>query len=168
MSLFFFLCRFYRMCCVTLWHWNECLRNLRLKNIKIMSAFVTRAVCFVIFKTAVFAMEWVKPSVKSAFWGIIFFYEKIWFQSWKHLKWFVNIICFFVTLILIFLHLWFIIRQKVSEGVIRWLLKPQSGGLWRKVYGGGQMFSGMTNHSIDAKGRIVLPAKFREQLGETY
>ena len=30
------------------------------------------------------------------------------------------------------------------------------------------MFSGMTNHSIDAKGRIVLPAKFREQLGETY
>ena len=30
------------------------------------------------------------------------------------------------------------------------------------------MFSGMTNHSIDSKGRIVLPAKFREQLGETY
>lgn len=43
---------------------------------KIMSAFVTRAVRFVIFKTAVFAMEWVKPSVKSAFWGIIFFCEK--------------------------------------------------------------------------------------------
>ena len=36
---------------------------------------------FVIFKAAVFVMEWVKPSVKSAFWGIIFFYEKIWFQS---------------------------------------------------------------------------------------
>ena len=34
-----------------------------------LSAFVTRAVCFVIFKTAVFAMEWVKPSVKSAFFG---------------------------------------------------------------------------------------------------
>lgn len=43
--------------------------------------FCNRAVRFVIFKTAVFAMEWVKPSVKSAFWGIIFFYEKIWFQS---------------------------------------------------------------------------------------
>lgn len=54
---------------------------MRLKNIKIMSAFVTRAVRFVIFKTAVFAMEWVKTSVKSAFLGIIFFYEKIWFQS---------------------------------------------------------------------------------------
>ncbi len=30
------------------------------------------------------------------------------------------------------------------------------------------MFSGMTNHSIDAKGRIVLPAKFREELGSVF
>ncbi|MED9970225.1 MAG: division/cell wall cluster transcriptional repressor MraZ [Ruminococcus sp.] len=30
------------------------------------------------------------------------------------------------------------------------------------------MFSGMSNHSIDSKGRIVLPAKFREELGESF
>ena len=30
------------------------------------------------------------------------------------------------------------------------------------------MFSGTTFQSIDTKGRIVLPARFREQLGETF
>ena len=30
------------------------------------------------------------------------------------------------------------------------------------------MFSGMSNHSVDSKGRIVLPAKFREALGESF
>lgn len=30
------------------------------------------------------------------------------------------------------------------------------------------MFSGMSDHSIDSKGRIVLPAKFREELGESF
>lgn len=29
------------------------------------------------------------------------------------------------------------------------------------------MFSGTTNQTIDAKGRIILPSKFREELGET-
>ena len=30
------------------------------------------------------------------------------------------------------------------------------------------MFSGMSNHAVDAKGRIVLPAKFREELGSSF
>ena len=30
------------------------------------------------------------------------------------------------------------------------------------------MFSGMSNHSVDAKGRIVLPAKFRDELGDSF
>lgn len=30
------------------------------------------------------------------------------------------------------------------------------------------MFSGMTNHSVDSKGRIILPQKFREELGEEF
>ena len=30
------------------------------------------------------------------------------------------------------------------------------------------MFSGTSTHSIDSKGRIVLPARFREELGESF
>ncbi|MFT8361750.1 MAG: division/cell wall cluster transcriptional repressor MraZ [Sporolactobacillus sp.] len=30
------------------------------------------------------------------------------------------------------------------------------------------MFMGEYNHSIDMKGRLILPAKFREELGETF
>lgn len=30
------------------------------------------------------------------------------------------------------------------------------------------MFLGTTTHSVDSKGRIVLPAKFREELGDTF
>ena len=77
MSLFFFYAVF--IVCVMSHYDTE--TNAWLKNIKIMSAFVTSAVRFVIIKAAVFVMEWVKTSVKSAFLGIIFFYEKIWFQS---------------------------------------------------------------------------------------
>ena len=37
-----------------------------------------------------------------------------------------------------------------------------------KVTEVGKLFSGMSNHSVDSKGRIVLPAKFREALGERF
>ncbi|MCD8124542.1 MAG: division/cell wall cluster transcriptional repressor MraZ [Lachnospiraceae bacterium] len=30
------------------------------------------------------------------------------------------------------------------------------------------MFMGEYNHSIDAKGRLIMPARFREQLGESF
>ncbi len=30
------------------------------------------------------------------------------------------------------------------------------------------MFSGTSDHNIDSKGRIVLPSRFREQLGESF
>ena len=30
------------------------------------------------------------------------------------------------------------------------------------------MFSGSSNHALDGKGRVVLPAKFRYRLGETF
>ena len=30
------------------------------------------------------------------------------------------------------------------------------------------MFMGQYNHSLDAKGRVIVPAKLREELGDTF
>lgn len=41
-----------------------------------------------------------------------------------------------------------------------------SGILWKKV--GDCMLMGEYHHNIDDKGRLVIPNKFREELGETF
>ena len=42
-----------------------------------------------------------------------------------------------------------------------------SGTLWRKV-GDLKMFMGEYHHNIDDKGRLIIPAKFRNELGEKF
>lgn len=41
-----------------------------------------------------------------------------------------------------------------------------SGTLWKKV--GDNMLMGEYHHNIDDKGRLVIPTKFREELGESF
>jgi len=42
-----------------------------------------------------------------------------------------------------------------------------SGTLWRKV-GDFKMFMGEYHHNIDEKGRLIIPAKFRDELGTKF
>ncbi len=46
-------------------------------------------------------------------------------------------------------------------------LVVESSKKWGKV-GNSPMFMGEYRHSLDAKNRMIVPAKFREELGETF
>ena len=39
---------------------------------------------------------------------------------------------------------------------------------WQLRPAGGFMFKGEYSHTIDAKGRLIMPSKFREQLGDEF
>ena len=57
-----------------------------------------------------------------------------------------------------------------------WIEVAKSGCLWWKFCqkwcvgegGDSEMFMGQYQHSIDAKGRLIVPAKFRDGLGEHF
>lgn len=53
----------------------------------------------------------------------------------------------------------------VSSGDTYRLICKEPLSKWQEV---NNLFSGMTNHSLDSKGRIILPLNFREQLGESF
>ena len=44
----------------------------------------------------------------------------------------------------------------------------QSGNIHLLLTGGDGMFMSEYNHTVDAKGRLIIPSKFREALGEEF
>ena len=49
----------------------------------------------------------------------------------------------------------------------QWWKVGESGALFRKV-GEKAMFMGEYQHSVDEKGRLIIPAKFRDALGDSF
>ena len=47
-----------------------------------------------------------------------------------------------------------------------WVRVVLSGGKWSKV--GESMLTGEYRHSIDEKGRLIIPAKYRDILGDNF
>ena len=69
------------------------------------------------------------------------------------------------TLFLLFLFLFFIKKVCIFQidGVLLWYTVVDSGEKW-----GIYMFMGEYHHSIDEKGRMIIPSKFRNELGESF
>ena len=48
----------------------------------------------------------------------------------------------------------------------KWILVVKSGKFFKKR--GEKMFTGEYRHSVDTKGRVIMPAKYRETLGNKF